>query len=607
MHQVHRRLRLRLYLPLLQGKSIFTLLLIAVFDRARSSEELPPCTKPLPQLPNCWTRFCDQVGLFLRSIRLGIIVTGFQGLFKRSFAEPPKAAISNDRLSASLRSIVHIIPITVALLEITVNIRGRYVGNTFDQQVYLQFAAKAHEIVIEASLATALLSYLRYEVALDKGLPFGALLGSVQFQDVSYLWSREFWSAVLSSQFRKKTKLGFISMVLVCTLIAAAAGPSSASLLIPRQDFWALESYDVFFNSTAARFWPDTLSAEDVPASCGTVTSNISLVEQCLVKDWIPQLKSSAPIFPQNIDTDVGTIIFPNTELNYGKIVVSGLCSSAWKDQYCATSAQEVFLPSMTNPPPIGAYGTRENEPTSYLDNYQIVQDNYFQPYTIASCVNTEENDALNQTPLQFPRLLQSSSELQPNRSRDIIPIPNMTVQEALGIPRDISQYQMAWVDLPQDVFGTQVPGVVFIHPQTQMNRTVDVTTCTLNAGWGSSKLMSHIESSSWVYSRRAENPTGWPPETTDYIDVANVVQQGYPDFANLSGSPYPEKRIQISREWASFLNPMLQGQNTTFLDGLLVELGDQPSEIYFARLTSMLLASALARTGIATEFNGTC
>jgi hypothetical protein len=137
--------------------------------------------------------------VFLRSIKLGIVVTSWQGLFNKNFTEPPKVAVFKNRSSACLRSVIHVIPLAVALFEININLRGTYVGSNFNQQIYLQFTAKAHEVVMQASLATVLLSYLRYHVTLGDGIPFGALLGGVQFLDISYLWSAELWSAIRST------------------------------------------------------------------------------------------------------------------------------------------------------------------------------------------------------------------------------------------------------------------------------------------------------------------------------------------------------------------------------------------------------------------------
>lgn len=396
-------------------------------------------------------------------------------------------------------------------------------------------------------------------------------------------------------------------IIIICTLLAATAGPSSATLLIPREDLWALESANMQLNGNFASLWPSVLSAEDVPASCGFLTFDSSPTDpQCLVNDWIPEIKSSNPLFDVTDDGDddyyhgMDAIYLQNSNLPYEKMMGSCLCSSAWSDQYCATTPQEVFYPS------IASIETFDNEPSSYIDSYNVIQDNYYQPYTIASCLSNKVNNAWDQKPVQFARLLQNSSELQQNRSRDIVTISNMTIQQALSLPGNISEYRVAWIDLSQELFDIQVPGVLFVHPQNPDNAT-EITTCTPNAGWGSSKLTAHVGDGSDAFSCRANNPIGWPPELVQVIDVAGVVQEGKPDFANLSGYAYPEKRIHITQDWAKLLNPVLQlspAQNTTFLSAALLSMGDQVPESIFARLTSTLLASGLARTGLVTQVN---
>ena len=84
-------------------------------------------------------------------------------------------------------------------------------------------------MAIDTSLATIVLSYIRYELTVGDGLPFGAFLGSLQFSSVSYLWSRELWSS-LSAPGRKLRRLALFSLVLTCGIIVATAGPSSATL-----------------------------------------------------------------------------------------------------------------------------------------------------------------------------------------------------------------------------------------------------------------------------------------------------------------------------------------------------------------------------------------
>jgi hypothetical protein len=384
------------------------------------------------------------------------------------------------------------------------------------------------------------------------------------------------------------------------------------TLLIPRQDFWSLAPYNVFINGSFTKLWPDVVSAEDVDVSCEFVASNASLNNPfCPVIDIVGNLGGDV-LMPSGLDPSVLLTVYVESNFEksgrpYAKNVVSSMCPSAWESQYCATTLQEIFYQSMISEPPIGAYGALKTEPDDFVDTYYIIKDNYYQPYTIANCVNVGINDTTKQAPLLFAHLLQNSSELQARRARDLVPITNMTIQQALSIPGDTSQYRTTWIDLPQNTFETQVPGAIFVHPRDPANQTAIITTCTLNAGWGSSQIALHSRQDLDVYSHMAANPAGWPPETAQSMDIASVIFRGRPDFANLSGSAYPEKRLQITSEWMNFLNPMVQlfpDLNSTAISYFLPGLGKQPSEDDFARFISIWLASALARTGLAIISN---
>lgn len=175
----------------------------------------------------------------------------------KGFEEPTKTAISRNRITALLRALIHVIPVGVALWEITLNFYTYYVGSVIYNLVYYQFAAKAHEIMIQASLAAIVFSYVRHEMVLGKGLPFGALFSGLQINQISYLWSMEFWGSVASKHLRIWRKMAMVSLISTCFILAAAAGPSSAILLIPRLDYWQGGSTHIFINATPSEIWPD--------------------------------------------------------------------------------------------------------------------------------------------------------------------------------------------------------------------------------------------------------------------------------------------------------------------------------------------------------------
>ena len=184
--------------------------------------------------------------------------------------------VDRSRVSSLLRALIHTPPIGFALLEIVVNLRGHYMGATFDKQSYYQLAAKAHEIAIDTSLASIVLSYIRYELTIGEGLPFGAFLGSLQFSSVSYLWSRELWSSPFAPG-NKFRRISFCILVMICGIIAATAGPSSATLLIPRQVQWAVEPSYVLINGSRQDIWPDHVNSQRVPSECSIVSPNSEL------------------------------------------------------------------------------------------------------------------------------------------------------------------------------------------------------------------------------------------------------------------------------------------------------------------------------------------
>jgi hypothetical protein len=207
-----------------------------------------------------WSTIGDRGKVVFRALGLAIIVSAFQSLrhpFGKGLEEHIKIALHKNRSTALLRALIHVVPVGIALWEITLNINTYYVGSSALNLVYYQFAAKAHEMMIHASLAAILLSYVRHEMTLGKGLPFGALFSSLAINQVSYLWSMEFLGSAGSKHLPLRRKLAMVSIISVCFIIAAAAGPSSAILLVPRLDYWSAGSTNIWLNATSSDIWPD--------------------------------------------------------------------------------------------------------------------------------------------------------------------------------------------------------------------------------------------------------------------------------------------------------------------------------------------------------------
>ena len=146
-----------------------------------------------------WDASRDIARSVLRALGLSILAHAFVTLGHltgRGLHEPVKIAIRKDRAIALLRSLIHLMPVSVALCEIILNWNTYYVGASIYNQAIYQLLAKIHEIGIQASLAAIVFSYIRHELTTGQGIPFGALQSGLQISQVSYLWSMEFWGTI---------------------------------------------------------------------------------------------------------------------------------------------------------------------------------------------------------------------------------------------------------------------------------------------------------------------------------------------------------------------------------------------------------------------------
>lgn len=231
---------------------------LAKYDR--NSLEKPLSSKPLRIIKQFWSNVQNSVKTAFRALGLSVIISSIKFLrhpFGKGFEERTKIAIRKSRPVALLRALVHVVPVGIAIWEVALNWNTYYVGSSALRLVYYQIAAKAHEMMIQASLATIIFSYVRHEMVLGNGIPFGALFSGLQINQLSYLWSMEFWGSVGSNHPSRGKKIASMLLISLCFILAAVAGPSSAILLIPRLDFWPAGSTHIWVNATVNDIWPD--------------------------------------------------------------------------------------------------------------------------------------------------------------------------------------------------------------------------------------------------------------------------------------------------------------------------------------------------------------
>ena len=145
-------------------------------------------TKP-STINTAWLNIVHGTSNVLRALGLSLL-SSFKLGFRRdkqAHGERTKIAIRKNRTIALLRSLVHIVPVGISLWLVSLNWTTYYVGSFTYDQIYYQVGAKAIEFLIQASLAPSIMAYVRYELVLGKGLPFGALFSGLQINQIGYL------------------------------------------------------------------------------------------------------------------------------------------------------------------------------------------------------------------------------------------------------------------------------------------------------------------------------------------------------------------------------------------------------------------------------------
>jgi hypothetical protein len=155
-------------------------------------------------------------------------------------------------------AIFHAIPIGVSLYLIYINIKGR-LWATHGMTVWisaLQFVAKVHEMLMQASIGLVVLAYIQYLLVHEVGVPFGALFAYYSNRVLPYLFSRAFRGSVTTPTFRGRLKTGFICFVIFSVFLASSVGPSSAIAMLPRLVNVTAPNYAISFAASEDDLYP---------------------------------------------------------------------------------------------------------------------------------------------------------------------------------------------------------------------------------------------------------------------------------------------------------------------------------------------------------------
>lgn len=244
--------------------------------------------------------------------------------------EETKMPVKRSRPHAILRCTIHVIPVAAALLLVSFNLHGYYIGGELagavgqDTQKLagLQFAAKLHELLMLASLGVVVFTMVRKELVSIRGLPFGAVFATSSIDTISTLWSLEYWGLLYDAWKQKKGRRWFlVALITICIILGVSVGPSTANLMRPRLDNWPAGGSTFWLNSTTDALFPTKLVSSPTLDHCLIDTGDLACPYggyDFYVQQFLSFWKSLGPLgdMPKSVDVP-GAYSVPQMLVNH--------------------------------------------------------------------------------------------------------------------------------------------------------------------------------------------------------------------------------------------------------------------------------------------------
>lgn len=467
--------------------------------------------------------------------------------------EAPKVVISKSRRQLLKRSLIHIAPIATTIFVLVLNIHGIYIGEDFSGPIksetmnllILQVFAKFHELMVVGSLGVIVLHAVRFQLLYGEGLPYGLVGSGLGFNNLQFFFRKEFRSAAFRwfNGKRRVSKILFLLLLIVSGTIATFAGPSSATLLVPKPQTWPSGGTDFYLNGSQDAFWPDdvALGIQDIRRYCNSNNSATTAVcpgggFSSLYDHWSQATYShvqGSDLEPYAKGISGSTFFWPvhspesripprylmgaarvNDEKHSSTFLVTPHAAPITIMRQIMTDWWQVVAPS-------------DRQHHSEIDDRQAFS-TYFNAISTVRCTSGQ-NISSSDDIIQFPSL-QGRFDYAENIGIEI--------SDMSKTPVDYVRFR--WVHLP-DKLGALSIGGLFESPWQNYDSRV-VVACSVQAGWVPAQVYTD-EYSFW---------TGWYPWNVSFgarKPFFNAVAEGAP-IGKTNG------RIAMDDDWLALLTP---------------------------------------------------
>jgi hypothetical protein len=458
------------------------------------------------------------------------------------FLEQPKTAITKHSRLILWNTFIHFLPIAITASILALNLKTTYwrdIGGSGTNSILnaLQYAAKVHEMFMCASLSLVVLHFIQYELVNSRGIALGFAMAGYRLSDLAFLASSEFrggFTAHPSHQLGRSTKLLLIRLLIVVAfLLTAVVGPSAAIVVLPRLDWWDVDSpfgtsgtiyTDIEYND----MWPQLISKDLVPADCQNSSSQDSLLNHICpsagydtINVWVKAyMEESAQPNITMMDSDGSNAArfltsTYGSDMRTGWIVTSSVGNKQARDlfsfwQYAKWFSRE--LSSITRP-----------LVTPFLLNGK----SYMKPLVQVDC----SLFPANASSISFPHGHLTTPPFDKVADEDWGVQSPMISQLLMDANRD-GLNTFTWVDMSSY---SDIPSIGAIFALSSDNYTDIIVPCTIDARW--------VPVTIWL------DPENDPVVAQDSPDLG-VLLQTMLNAGNLLQDP-----MIISTEWADFLS----------------------------------------------------
>ena len=284
------------------------------------------------------------------------------------------------------------------------------------------------------------------------------------------------------------------------------------------------------------------------------------------------------------------------------------------------TTTSALWFQSLENVTQNSGHGSPLSDQSDSI--HTLVGDS-FQGYTAGNCFSEIIQNTTEPSPIAFPFLYFANNPAtstinmtsSDNYTSPGIVHPSISRADVFANTSRSYGYHLQWVDLPQPLFNGSSIGAIIVPPQTVKSTSGEgssqsIILCNLAAGWGTSTLQLKRDSNSGASSVSSQVSEYTPDLYSQAIQTPTAENS---DAQVWFFYPwYPQRMINITQEWAQYLDPIVGNVNRSVFDLFMQERypvqGSQSINafnVFAAETLVLMVTNGLARIGYQNTLQG--